>query len=357
VFIIWANLDCEARWGNQTLPQHVLRRISSAAVLLAAFAPEGEPVEIWTPAEVDPSKVHLPNVTMRVGVPAMQHLVWAQPDAKAANDRRLNLALHERLGTLLPGQRVVTSLDDLATATGPWVCKAPWTAAGRDRAHGNGAPTGELAVYVGRMLERFGALLYEPWCDRILDVGVCARVDDTGTVTPHAPHTLLSDPRGGFVGIDLSPPPLTDDERAQLDGVVREAGHVLHEVEYAGPFSVDAFVHRRYDVMGEDTYETKLGDGYHPFVAASFVEGSAATAFIAAHPAKQDSTMLPIVYTLSEQRALHAPCEINARYTFGHVAHALAQRFGARRLGFGPPPDGARVVVDDAKAPAWIATT
>jgi hypothetical protein len=354
VFIIRANLDCEARWGNQTLPQHVLRRISSAGALLAAFAPEGDPVELWTPAEVDPSTVHMPNVTMRVGVPAMQHLVWAPPHAKAANDRRLNLALHERLGTLLPGQRVVTSLDDLATVTGPWVCKAPWTAAGRDRAHGNGPPTGELAIYVRRLLDRFGALLYEPWCDRILDVGVCATIDDAGAVMAHAPHTLLSDPRGGFVGIDLGPPALTASERTELDRVVGEAGRALHEVEYAGPFSVDAFVYTRYVVMGEDTYETQLGDGYHPFGAASFVERAAATAFIAAHPAPQDSTTLPIVYTLAEQRALHAPCEINARYTFGHVAHALARRFGARTLGFGPPPEGARILVEDPKAPAWI---
>ena len=37
----------------------------------------------------------------------------------------------------------------------------------------------------------------------------------------------------------------------------------------------------------------------------------------------------------------HAPCEINARYSFGHVTRAL----GARRLGFGPPPPGATATV------------
>jgi hypothetical protein len=298
MYIIWANLDAEARWANQTLPKHVLEKISAAAVTLAAFAPRGEPVELWTPAPVDAARVKIPDVTVRVGVPAMQHLVWAKPYAKAANDRRVSLALHEKLGTLLPGQRVITKLDELTSATGNWVCKAPWTSAGRDRAHGDGPPTGELAVHVTRLLERFGALLYEPWCERVVDLGVCGHVDATGQLSMHEPHTLRSDARGGFVGIDLAPPLLAPSERQHLDRAIVEAGRALHAIEYEGPFSVDAFV-----------------------------------------------------YTANGARALHAPCEINARHTFGHVAHALRERFGARVLGFGEPPPAAQLLVEGG---AWI---
>jgi hypothetical protein len=102
------------------------------------------------------------------------------------------------------------------------------------------------------------------------------------------------------VGIELAPPPLTPEELAQLDKVVDEARAELLREGYAGPFSVDAFVYR-----------------------------------------------------LAEARLLHAPCEINARYTFGHVAHALAKRYGAVRLGFGDAPPGTTVLVDGA---AWIAS-
>ena len=44
-------------------------------------------------------------------------------------------------------------------------------------------------------------------------------------------------------------------------------------------------------------------------------------------------------------RRFHPLCEINARLTFGWIARALAARLGTRRLGFGPPPDGALVLI------------
>ena len=308
--IIFANLDCEARWGGGQLPQHVARRVSAAASLLAAFAREDDAVEIYAPAEVDAARVELPNVTMHVGTPARWDLAWADPNAKAANDRRLALSIHDQLGTRLPGACVIESLAALdahlvATGAERWVCKAPWTAAGRDRAHGEGSTlAGELRVYVGRLIDRFGAVLYEPWLDRVLDVGVCAQLASDGRVTSEMPHTLLSDPRGGFLGIDLAQPDLAGDHRDLLASAVEAAGATLHRVGYTGPFTVDAFVYR------------------------------AGTAHV-----------------------LHPLCEVNARYTFGHVARALQSRLGTVRvLGFGAPPDGARILVAptaDDPVTAW----
>jgi hypothetical protein len=307
--IIWANLDCEARWGGRQLPQHVARRVSAASSLLAAFAPAGEHAEVFAPAAVDAIRIALPNVTMRVGNPARWDLAWADPDAKAANDRRLALALSEQLGTALPGARAIHSLAELdahlaATGTARWVCKAPWTAAGRDRAHGEGTNvSGELRVYLGRLIERFGAVLFEPWLDRVLDLGVCARVHPDGRISAEAPHTLLSDARGAFLGIDLAEPALTAGDRRLLAQAVDAAGRALAGLGYLGPFTVDAFVYR---------------DG--------------------------------------DAHVLHPVCELNARYTFGHIARALAARLGTRVLGFGAPPAGARVLVtpsaDDPVA-AW----
>lgn len=309
--IVWANLDCEARWGGRHLPQHVARRVSAASSLLAALAPESEHVAIYAPAAVDSHRIRLPNVTMHVGTPARWDLAWANPEAKAANDRRLALALSEQLGTALPGARAIHSLAELdahlaATGAARWVCKAPWTAAGRDRAHGEGTSvSGELRVYLGRLVERFGAVLFEPWLDRVLDLGVCARVDPDGRIAAQAPHTLLSDARGAFLGIDLAKPPLTAADRDLLARTVDAAGRALAGLGYVGPFTVDAFVYRDGDV-----------------------------------------------------HVLHPLCELNARYTFGHVARALAARLGTRVLGFGAPPPGAQILVApsaDDPVSAWVA--
>jgi hypothetical protein len=294
--IVLANLDCEARWGGAPLGGRVLRRISAVSALLAYLAPEGD-VEVWTPAPVEHARMAIGRrVAMRVGTPERWDIAWADPRAKAANDRRLMLAMHERMGTLLPGQRAISRVDELPSE-GAWVAKAPWTAAGRDRIHGNGPATGEQRVYAGRLLARCGALIVEPWLARTLDLGVTARLDG-GRVIASPPHTLLCDSRGAFLGIDLTEPALAPEHRAQLDRAVAEAGRTLADVGYAGPFTVDAFVH---------------AGGLHV-------------------------------------------CEVNARHTFGHVARAI----GARVLGFGPPPPGARVLVASVPgdpSTAWITSS
>jgi hypothetical protein len=183
--------------------------------------------------------------------------------------------------------------------------KAPWTAAGRDRCHGEGAPTPEQRTRIGRLLETFGALVLEPWCERIVDAGVCATVATDGMVTAHPPHGLITDKRGGFLGIDLAPPALEPSERDVLATTVAASGALLAEHGYAGPFAVDAFAYR---------------DG--------------------------------------DARKFQPLSEINARFSFGWIARALAQRSGATQLGFGEPPPGATTLIAPAgdRVAAWIRT-
>jgi hypothetical protein len=306
-FVVHANLDCEAVWAEAPLPPAVAGRISYYAALLAALAPPGAAVEVWAPAAVDASRLLSPPPwtapVMRVGTPPRADAVWADPAARAANDRRLALAVAAARGAALPGQRTIASADEI-DLPGPWVCKAPWTAAGRDRCRGAGPPTQEQRARIGRLLARGGELVLEPWCDRVVDAGVCVRVNVDGTVMAHPPHTLLADARGGFLGIDLAPPALEAAERARLAELVEAAGAALAKLGYAGPYAVDAFA-------------------YH--------EG--------------------------EHRRFHPLCEINARLSFGWIARALADRLGTRRLGFGQAPPGARVLIAPAGdgVTAWCA--
>jgi phosphoribosylaminoimidazole carboxylase (NCAIR synthetase) len=236
-------------------------------------------------------------------------LAWADPAARAANDRSRTLAIAHALGVALPGARLVTSLAELDEHLGgfagrPWICKARWTAAGRDRARGDGSALGgELRARIARMLERFGPLVFEPWLDRVADVGVCGAIAADGEVALCEPHRLISDPRGGFLGIDLAP---VDRAIAGSFGAVARAAaaRVAAQTGYRGPFAIDGFVHR--------------DRGEHQ---------------------------------------LHPLCELNARYSFGWIAHGLARRLGIRRLGFDAPPPGATVLIapGDDRVTAWCA--
>jgi hypothetical protein len=312
-----ANLDCEAAWAGAILPEPVRRRISLYAALFAACAPPGdEPHELWAPAAVDPARLVAhpgwtpPRVRARGdGAPAAFDLAWADPDARAANDRSRTLAIGQALGVALPGACVVGSLAELDNrlagfAGRAWVCKARWTSAGRDRVRGAGPATGEPRAQLARMLERLGPLVFEPWLDRVADFGACGEIAASGEVRVEPPHHLVTDRRGGFVGIALTPavdPAIAEPIQATARAA---AARLADETGYRGPFAIDAFVYRD-------------GGAQH----------------------------------------LHPLCELNARHTFGWVARALGRRLGIRRLGFDEPSPGATLLIrpGDDRVTAWCA--
>ncbi|HEU4730751.1 MAG TPA: hypothetical protein VFT22_22805 [Kofleriaceae bacterium] len=316
------NLDCEAGWAGVALPGAVLTRISLYATLFSACAPADEPGErhaIWLPAPIDPARLiahpgwQPPAVQALGGGPRPAiDLAWADPAASAANDRSRTLAIADAIGVALPGACVVASLAELEDQVGrlagrPWICKARWTAAGRDRARGVG-PTiaGELRVRIARMFERFGPLVFEPWLDRTADFGICGEITAGGPVRVREPHRLISDARGGFLGIELASPDSVDRGiAAELCSVAEAAARLVAErTGYRGPFAIDAFAYRA---------------------------GSA--------------------------HRLHPLCELNARFSFGWIARALARQLGTRRLGFDAPPSGATVLIAPAadRVTAWCA--
>lgn len=318
MIVVHANLDCESRWSGLPLSQAVRSRISLYGALVSALAPDGD-VELWTPAAIDPARWLGRPIAFRVGTPSVIDLQWAAPTAKAANDRRLAYEIARELGTGLDAhaieldgtqshgahedprlkEKLVASLAALRSLqSGPWIAKAAWTAAGRDRVRGEGAPTDEQLTRLSRLLASCGALVVEPYCDRLFDFGVCARVDDSG-VQAQPPHSLLVDPRGGFVGIDLAEPPLERAERELVERAVEAAGKAIAQTGYHGPFAIDGFAYR---------------DG--------------------------------------DQRRVHPLCEINARYSFGWIARAYG-----KRLGFSPAPPSATTLITPAGdgVTAWIA--
>lgn len=307
MFHIDANLDQEARWLRTSIGRWVRKRVTAMSALLAALAPPGE-VTIWGLEPLEPDFVTGPDLPeFAHGTPPEVDLRWADPTAKAVNDRRFAFALAQELGCAMPGARVIHSVAELrehvaggvASPDGAYVCKAPWTSAGRDRcfARDQFLPDG-----IDRLIERAGAVMFEPWQPRLLDVAICGVVADD--ITLEEPHGLLSGPKGSFHGIDLAPPRLEIAERDHLLIIAERAGHALQQAGYRGPFGIDAFL-----------YGTRAERRFHPL------------------------------------------CEINARYTFGHVARALGHRYGITRLGFDPAlPPGARALLSRKGRPlAWVA--
>jgi hypothetical protein len=289
MFHILANLDQEEHWLGTRLSRKVQERISAMSVLLDVLGPADDDTTIWTLAPVAPHELRPPRSdrppVMATGSPPHVDLVWCSPDARRFNDRRFALALARRLGCALPRATELASLAELDAhlAAGPdaaWVVKAPWSSAGRHRVFGaNRTLTGEARVAAERLIALVGAVTFEPWLDRICDVAVCGVIGDDVRVDP--PHAIHTDPRGGFRGIGLERPPLDAAEHDQLIVTAERVAHALQEAGYRGPFGVDAFVYR---------------DG--------------------------------------GERRMQPLCEINARFTFGHVARALDTRFGVTRLGF-----------------------
>jgi len=300
------------------------------ATTLRVYAEEDD--ELWVPAPVHetwrPPGDQGPHPRLVWGELREARVRWGDdarvaPSERAAvarrvNDRRFAAALAAELGVALPGARVVSSVDEVAahlaaggasaSPTGAWVAKAAWTAAGRDRVRRIGDTLDDATrTRLARLLAAHGALVFEPWMARTLDVGQGGRVDDAGEVTLVPPHRALVDDGGVIRGIVLDDgAALEPGERAHLAETARAAGRALASAGYAGPFVVDAFVHEH-----------------------------------------------------AGRRALHPMCELNARLTFGLVARAWAEHRGAPlTLGLGGPlpVGGTPLVLDETGAPAaWLA--
>lgn len=357
--LLVGNLDCEVEWASgPALPAAVTSRLALLATTLRAFARDDND-RLWLPAPVAPTAMprdgaprpqleHGPltrgtstvlawGATARVdalassaadapidapptaGAAGWQAALAATPRtsttiARAANDRRFALALATERGVALPGARVIESVGELrahlaaggadASADGSWVAKAVWTAAGRDRVRRRGAELDDAtATRVARLLEIHGALVFEPWLTRRLDVGQGGVVLAADRAVLLPVHRGLCDDGGVVRGLIIDDvAELGAADRATLTATVTAVAARLGTLGYRGPFVVDGFVH---------------------------------------------------------DRGLHPLGEINARLTFGLVARAWAERLGtALALGLdgAPPPDGTALVhAPDGAPAAWWA--
>lgn len=285
---ILANLLCEddlaRRPASPSRP--VLATVARMAPLLRAFARDGD--RLWSPAPLEPipdgSRLILESGPLRNLAPAEEVLAWCEtPEAAAhriasrpavisweaplrellwtlpvpspsvvatVHHRAFHLQVAEEIGCVLPGARMVESLNELDRLPLPrvWVLKAPLSASGRHRyiardEHELSNPKARRTVE--RLFERHGALLFEPWMDRIGDFGVSALLtqDELRIVGIHGQRV---DRKGQFAGIDLQPD-LSEEDRDRLLKTVEAVAAALRRAGYVGPFGIDAWSYRRAD--------------------------------------------------------------------------------------------------------------
>lgn len=87
-----------------------------------------------------------------------------------------------------------------------------------------------------------GAVVLEPWHDRILDMAVNFRVDREGRVHDWVGHELATSRDGSFLGVEVAPSRLPPEPwTEELHSSSRELARALHGIGYFGPVGVDAY--------------------------------------------------------------------------------------------------------------------
>lgn len=167
----------------------------------------------------------------------------------------------------------------------PVVLKAPFGASGRHQRRVFDVFDAEDHTWTQRVCSTEGGVLIERWSDRVADFGFV--VPSRGK--PQLLRTVV-DARGAYRGHQLGPPelglsreeaaPLTRFPNGGLAGLARRLHRSARAAVRSGPVGIDLFVERR-----------------------------------------------------DEQFSLQPLCEINARYTMGHVAAALRRRLAPGRVG------------------------
>ena len=238
------------------------------------------------------------------GVPA-RRVRWAVDKVDVARARASwidavadpRLAGPDVLGGVAASRGEIDVLMSESDAAATFVVKAPLGAAGRNAVRiRRGAVTAEQERQLDRMLREHGALVVEPWLDRVLDFSCHLTIQTDGVVHDGMIRTEC-DARGQFSGAVLHrfSDGLSDELvrfiyadgkdsrwlRRRMTAVADRAAAWLREEGYEGPVGLDGFIYRRAD-------------------------GSL---------------------------AVQPVCEVNARMTMGRVALALESRVHRRRVG------------------------
>lgn len=201
---------------------------------------------------------------------ARQSARWAgcqinAPDletVRLANSRRWSFEIEEQMGVKLPGSFVVTAMSQLAAEFDrlhacqpdhPWVIKAEFGMSARERLVGCGSDLNASARgWLEKRLRRGEWLVFEPWLDRIAEAGILLDIPpptaNDSTIRIVAVTELLTNERGQYVGTRIDSGFAYDAKHSTpTHNPVVTAITVATELQrhgYFGPLGIDAMQYR-----------------------------------------------------------------------------------------------------------------
>lgn len=240
-----ANLDFEYELAGLTPPAGVLEYCHRWRALLRLL-PECAGARVGPAGGHRAERLVVWGVTP--GTAALAHS-WGLGDlfpnpetVRRMNDKRFSHQLEESWGLALPHSRVLASLQELREAVEScphdWVLKHPFGVSGRERMLGR---KGQLSQSIeGWARRRLGShqLLFEPWVCRERDLSFHFDLTKNGGVEFLGWTELITDRGGVFRGNRVLPTPPNSD---LLEGATRAAEAVAGH-GYWGALGVDALV-------------------------------------------------------------------------------------------------------------------
>ena len=287
---LWvANLDAEWSWQvlpkpAPTQPLRLRARLAAVGSLFRFLADEGD--ALWLPAPIEPTRLApetgpatlVSDSAKKVLERFPHHRVrpWADAPpwvdgeqaaiAARVNDRRFALDVARRLGVADERARRVTHVEAvLEHATcrriERWVVKAPFSASGRERHVHIEGTIEESRGPVERLLAKHGELIFEPWHERVCDVGVLFDCPLSGE--PVA-HRQIINPSGAVRAIELDVEVPDVEIPVELIDTARRVAAELTAAGYRGPAGIDAWLHeehgeRRWHLLGEINARWSVG--------------------------------------------------------------------------------------------------
>ncbi len=298
-----------------TLPELVVGDLDGAVAALRGRPLSGLAPWGWGPgaraalaplfAQVRPGPfAWLPDEAHARGLPALASKAWAAERLARLLDEHPEWAhvvgerAREDAGVVCGDEASARAV--LARITGAGrraVVKAAWGTSGRGALRVDGSPDAAQATWLARTLERQGAVVVEPWLDRVADLSVQLDLRGEGEVKVVGVTRFLADRRGQYAGHVVGP---------HDAGLGAEARRLLGERPGGASSGLDVLLAAA-RAVGRD-----LGAAGHRGPAGVdallFRDGSGAL------------KLRPLV-------------EVNPRTTMGRVALALQERVARGRVG------------------------
>lgn len=183
---------------------------------------------------------------------------WQHPQidpmvVKWANSRGTSAEMESAWNVGLPGAKSCTSLDDVTSAIAAlpdpqrWVVKAEFGMSGRERQVGQGPLTTPAVNWLTRRLSADGVVFFEPWVERLDEVGILFDVFSHSEPQLVGVAPMLIAPGGHYRGSWFAPPENLTPWWSTAVEVATRAACELKARGYIGPLGIDAMHYRLAD--------------------------------------------------------------------------------------------------------------